>query len=49
MTPYSGVKECYLFDGGGRQIIKPFAKVGSDLLLPLSKPPHTEGGDEYKL
>ena len=42
VIPYSGVKESYLFDGEGHQIIKPFAKIEFDFFDPLPKPPHTE-------
>jgi hypothetical protein len=42
VIPNSSVRESYLFDESGKQIIKPFAEVEFDFLCPLSKPPHTE-------
>lgn len=42
VIPYSSIKESYLFDEKGQQIIKPFVKIEIDLRDTLPKPPHTE-------
>ena len=42
VIPYSSIKESYLFDEKGQQIIKPFVKIEFDLCDTSPEPPHTE-------
>ena len=42
VIPYSSIRESYLFDENGQQIIKPFVKIEFDLRDTSPEPPHTE-------
>ena len=42
VIPYSSIRESYLFDEKGQQIIKPFVKIEFDLRDTSPEPPHTE-------
>ncbi|MCD5425373.1 MAG: RecQ family ATP-dependent DNA helicase, partial [Methanosarcinaceae archaeon] len=42
VIPYSGIREYFLFDKNGKQIIKPFTEIEFKFIQPLPNPPHIE-------